>query len=389
MKHEIVDVDSHVQEPADTWTKRMSKQKWGDRIPQLREIDAADRMPMPVVNFFIDPKPKRVHSWTFYGELASPYPSTCHAVMPDRETLPARWEDVPRSVYDANERLKAMDQDGVDAQVLFPNGGLGSPAFGKEPDFEAAYVRAYNDMLVEEFSSISSRFIPLSQLPFSDIESTVSELRYATERGHRGFLMLSAPHQKGMPHMNSPYWDPLWAAAQEMQVPAHLHGGGGAIRMWIDPKPGISPRFSRAFSGTIGFNLQAQFMSNLLFSGIFERFPGLTFVVAESGIGWVPYVLEMCDHEWERCQLARHGHPIKPSDLFRQHCYVDFWYEQKGLAYRHLIGVDRIMWESDFPHPTSIWPESRRYIDASLEGVPDDERDLILWGNAKRVYHLE
>ena len=154
MKLEIVDVDSHVQEPRDTWTKRMSKQKWGDRIPQLREIDAAERRPM-MVKFLIDPKPKRVHSWTFYGELASPYPSTCHAVMPDRETLPARWEDVPPSVYDAHERLKAMDQEGIDAQVLYPNSGLGSPAFGRESDFEADYVRAYNDMLTEEFYSIS------------------------------------------------------------------------------------------------------------------------------------------------------------------------------------------------------------------------------------------
>ena len=119
-----------------------------------------------------------------------------------------------------------------------------------------------------------------------------------------------------------------------------------------------------------------------------NRFPGLQFVVAESGVGWVPYVLEMCDHEWERCRLSEHGHPTRPSELFRQHGHVDFWYEQKGLAYHHVIGADRIMWESDFPHPTSIWPNSSRYIEGSLGDVSPEDREKILAGNAKRVYRL-
>ena len=151
---------------------------------------------------------------------------------------------------------------------------------------------------------------------------------------------------------------------------------------------GLQTIHSRAFAGTIGFNLQAQFISYVLFSGILNRFPDLQFVVAESGVGWVPYVLEMCDHEWERCNLSEHGHPVRPSELFKGHGYVDFWYEQKGLAYHHVIGSDRIMWESDFPHPTSIWPNSSRYIEGSLGHVTQQEREMILAGNAKRVYRL-
>ena len=387
MDFKIIDVDAHVQEPADCWTNRMSEKKWGKRIPQLEEVSREERGTTPI-GYFLDPKPERVHRWTLDGQPHSPYPSTCHAVMPDRETLPSRWEDVPKSVYDARARLEAMDADGVDAEVFYPNVGLTFPFFGKAPDFESDCVRAYNDMQVEEWLDVSERFIPLTMLPFSDIEGTVDELRYTASRGHKGFLMLSAPHQKGLPHLIDSYWDPLWATAEEMQMPFHFHGGSGAIRMWIDPKPGLSPRFSRAFAGTIGFNLQAQFISYVLFSGILHRFPGLQFVVAESGVGWVPYVLEMCDHEWERCRLSEHGHPTRPSELFRKHGHVDFWYEQKGLAYHHVIGADRIMWESDFPHPTSIWPNSSRYIEGSLGDVSPEDREMILAGNAKRVYRL-
>ncbi len=325
------------------------------------------------------------------GNPGMSFPALCHAVTADKETLPARWEDVPASVYEAKARMKAMDQDGIDCAVLYPNvTGPSADAFqGTDPEYEAAAVRAYNDMLSEEFLAVNKeRFVALTVVPYSGIERTLGELLYANKRGHKGVIMTSAPHQRGLPYFNEPYWDPLWATAQDLDIPVHYHGSGGARRMRIDLMGGISPRRNRALTGSIGFNLQAQYMSNFLFSGVFDRYPRLNFVVAETGLGWMPYVLEACDYEWESCQLYKHGFARKPSEIFKQHVYVDFWYEQEGLRNRHFIGVDRIMWESDFPHPTSLYPESSKYVELSLKGVPENERRQILVENARKVYKL-
>ena len=200
--------------------------------------------------------------------------------------------------------------------------------------------------------------------------------------------MMSAPHQRGLPHFNDRYWDPLWKTCEELQIPVHFHGSGGAFGMWVEPVPGSSARRARALRGSAGFNLQAQFFSMMLFSGILDRYPKLDLVAAETGVGWVPYVLEACDYEWESCKLWEDGFARKPSDIFRTHCWVDFWYETVGLDYRHLIGINHIMWESDFPHPTNTWPDSDMYIERSLKGIPENEKRMLLVDNARQLYKL-
>ena len=137
-----------------------------------------------------------------------------------------------------------------------------------------------------------------------------------------------------------------------------------------------------------GFSTPAQFMPNLLFSGVLDRFPRLKWVSAETGLGWVNYILEGCDHEWERRHLWTEGIMTRPSELFRRQLYVYFWYEEAGIQQRHNIGIDNIMWESDYPHSTSTYPESWKFVERTLQGVPQDERDKMLYGNAVRLYKL-
>jgi len=276
-KFNRIDVDAHYQEKPDTWTSRMSAERWGNRIPHLEENSDGSQY------------------WLIDGTRRIERLASCVAVVPDRETVPPRWEEIPEIVYDPIARLGAMDRDEVDVQVLYPNitGGTGETFFDTEPDFEAGAVRAYNDYLAEEVLGASDRYVPLTVIPYSDIERTVEEVRYTTSRGHRGVIMLSAPHQRGKPHFNDRYWDPLWATCQDLGIPVNFHGSGGAPKMRIEILKGTSGRRSRALTGSIGFNLQAQFYANFLLSGILDRFPKLTFVCAESGIGWVPYLLEM------------------------------------------------------------------------------------------------
>ena len=115
-----------------------------------------------------------------------------------------------------------------------------------------------------------------------------------------------------------------------------------------------------ADGSTKGLASNIQVMSTLLYSGIFDRFPTLKFVSSESGLGWAPYLLETADHQWESQRLYKHGMPTKPSELFHRQCYINFWYEETGIALRHAIGIDNIMWESDFPHPHRLLPQLAR-----------------------------
>jgi predicted TIM-barrel fold metal-dependent hydrolase len=372
-EYKRIDVDTHCQEKPNTWTSRMSKSKWGDRIPQIREVDGKEM-------WLADGRPMS------RGGLAS-----CHGLMPDRLTLPTRWADVPSMIYTAEGRIKAMDMDGISAQVLFSNtsGPAGNAFIGKDPEFEKACTRSYNDYVTEEFYCVEpKRFIPLALLPLSTVEGAVAELEHAAEGGHRGFVMNSAPEQYGMPDLTDRYWDPLWAASQDLQMPPHFHGTGGARNQTFKPEPGATNSKFIAIITAATCGIQAQLCARFLFSGILERFPNLIFVGAESGIGWIPYVLESCDYEWERGKLYKEGLPRKPSDVFRQQCYVDFWYEQAGLQLRDYIGVDRILWESDFPHATSIFPEADKWLKWSFEGVPAEDQHKILVENPMRLYRL-
>ena len=130
-------------------------------------------------------------------------------------------------------------------------------------------------------------------------------------------------------------------------------------------------------------------MADLLLSGILERFPMLEVVSVESGLGWIPFLLEAADHQFKEQQLMREKIlSMKPSDYFHRQCYANFWFEEAGIKMRHLIGVENILWESDFPHSTSTWPESWNFIERTLKGVPQEERYPLMVGNAMKLYKM-
>jgi len=284
-----------------------------------------------------------------------------------------------------------MDQDGVAAEVLFPQAaGFGGGPFVSTqgpPDLRLACVRAYNDYLAEEWSDVSPRFVAQCLLPMWDVELAVAEVERAHDLGHRALVWTAVPHKFGFPHINERYWDPLWATLQERSMPVCLHIGSAGVES--DVWDGFQPmtRTSVASVNAISSNLQV--MCNIIFSGVLERFPRLSFISVESGLGWVPYMLETADHQYEAQQLWNEGMTIRPSEYFKRQCYVNFWYETIGVKLRHDIGVENILWEADFPHPTSTYPNSRQAIQESLAGVPAEEQALMLHGNAARVFGID
>ena len=370
MKILPISSDDHCWEKVDTWTSRVPV-RFRDECPQLRSAEEGDE-------------------WWYAGKVVRKLGTGCAAMRPKRDAVKS-WSDVPKAAYDALERLKCMDQDGVAAEVLFPQAaGFGGGPFVSTqgpPDLRLACVRAYNDYLAEEWSDVSPRFVAQCLLPMWDVELAVAEVERAHDLGHRALVWTAVPHKFGFPHINERYWDPLWATLQERSMPVCLHIGSAGVES--DVWDGFQPmtRTSVASVNAISSNLQV--MCNIIFSGVLERFPRLSFISVESGLGWVPYMLETADHQYEAQQLWNEGMTIRPSEYFKRQCYVNFWYETIGVKLRHDIGVENILWEADFPHPTSTYPNSRQAIQESLAGVPAEEQALMLHENAARVFGID
>jgi predicted TIM-barrel fold metal-dependent hydrolase len=219
----------------------------------------------------------------------------------------------------------------------------------------------------------------------------VAEVERAVKLGHRGVVMLAEPSltKEGLPCLNDAFWEPLWACCQGLGISVHWHGSAGLASQLSLPKwKGFTEREFHTVSTARLCATPAQLIPNLIFSGILDRYPRLKWVCAETGLGWVNYVLEACDHEWERRRLWEEGIRTRPSDLFRRQIYVDFWYEMAGIELRHTVGVDKIMWESDYPHIASTYPKSWSFVGQTLAGVPEAERKKMLYENALKLYGL-
>jgi uncharacterized protein len=375
IKHRLISADSHAGFDRTDFTDRMSAAKWGDRIPQVVEIKENG---------------KRIDRWAVYGKPRHNDVGNCPAVMGEPfPTYPKLWEEIPLTAYKPLERLKALDIDRVDAEVLFPNPPGGTFYEFGDAEFELDTVRAYNDALAE-WRRASDRYVPLTILPYlSSPEVIKKEVARVTGAGHRGVNLLGEMPE-GLPHITDSYWDPLWEVCQELELPIHFHGSAGlsagaSVRKWS----GYSPRQAHSAQTATSAVTPAQIIPQFIFSGITERFPGLMCVFPEAGVGGLNYVIAACDHEWESRRLWTEGILTRPSDIVRRQMYVNFWFEAEGIKLRHEIGIDNIMWESDFPHVASYYPRSWDEVERVLKGVPEDERRKMQYENAIRVYKID
>ena len=380
IKHGRISADSHAAFDRDAFTARMSAGKWGDRIPHIASAEK---------NGTVE------DGWTVYGKPPRGGPCNCPALMGEPfPHWPTRWEEVPRAAYDPEERLKALDIDGVDAEVLFPNPPGASYWSTGDAEFELDAIRAYNDIL-SDWVRISDRYWPLAGLPWLQEPTTIArEIERAVEGGHRGINVPARSDTRGLKTITDPRWDPLWDACQQLGVPVHFHGSVGLDQGWGSKATsngwsGYTVRQGHTVSTSLCPVGPSRIIPQLVFSGIPERFPRLKIVFAEEGIGGLMYAMAACDYEWESRRLWEDGITTRPSEVIRRQMYANFWFETEGLKMRDDIGVDNIMWESDFPHVTAYYPRSAEVADGMVEDVPDEERRKIMYENALRVYQVE
>jgi predicted TIM-barrel fold metal-dependent hydrolase len=384
-QYRVIDSDTHVIEPYDLWTSRLSVEKWGNLVPHVQWDD-------------------KLHedAWYFGDTRVSAAASAAQAgwaEFPPKH--PARLSDVDPATWEASARLKRMDEYGIWAQVLYPNVagfGAGKVLALNDPELMLGCIQAYNDFLAEYASVDPQRFIPIMALPMWDTKLCEKEIERCVALGHKGVIMTGEPTFWGLPKIADPHWDRLWATAQEAELSVNFHIGSGDMSIFDAAYEGAGPHANYA-----GFGVQfgignVRVIANLISGGVCHRFPSLNFVSVESGVGWLPFALDHLDWQWKNCGVPQE-HPeyeLLPSEYFKRQMYGCFWFETDTLLSTiDQIGPDRLLYESDFPHPTSMSPgpataavEPREYIAETLGDLSEDVRCKLLHDNAAALYHM-
>ncbi|HVU72666.1 MAG TPA: amidohydrolase family protein [Mycobacteriales bacterium] len=379
----VIDCDTHVVEHYDLWTSRVPS-KYGDKVPHV-EKDA-----------------NGVEWWMSGGKVLSPAAGLAIAGWNEPPPkFPATLDLVDPRIWQPEGRLEIMDAYGIHAEVLYPNvAGFGAGRYTDFGDMELALLllQAYNDWL-GDFRRVSDRYVPVMAVPFWDIDLSIKEMERCVAMGHKGMVFSQAPEDFGAPVLTDPHWDKLWAAAQEMKLSVNFHIGSGDATMMqmLHPSAGVHTNYA-SFPMTF-FLGNAKTIAMLIGGGICHRFPDLKFVSVESGIGWIPFCLQALDWMWTECGVAKE-HPeydLMPSDYFRRQIYGCFWFEHGPTleAAIDYLGDDNILYETDFPHPTSMSPGPassalvpREFINRNLSGLPHTTLRKILQDNAMKLYDL-
>jgi predicted TIM-barrel fold metal-dependent hydrolase len=376
----IIDADTHVTETPDLWTSR-APAGMRDRVPR------------------IETSSKGTQRWVLgdnRGVLANPG-MTATAGVGSFKNPPKNFEQMHPGAYDAQARLKYMDQMGIWAMVMYPNvGGFGAQQFLKldDPELMLTCVQIYNDWQTEWASADARRLLPITSIPFWDVGAAAKEVRRCASMGHRGILFTGEPQYFGQPLLGDPHWNPLWEAAVELDLPISFHVGSGDMTEGLLKNRVTAYGQAAAFTA-LAINILLQNgiqVSDLIMSGVLARYPSIKFVSVESGIGWIPFMLEAMDYQFQGNSVTEE-HPEfdrLPSEYFARNVYACYWFEQ--IAPRRLIdkiGADNILFETDFPHPTSLYGEEvHARIKGGLADCEESVRRNILWDNAQKLYKV-
>ena len=302
----------------------------------------------------------------------------------DRMASTGLYDDGNKGIRRLTEpelRLKDQDRDGVQAEVIY--GILGASARLNDHEAATEVLRIYNEWLADFCKASPDRLIGLANIPNHDMEVAVAEVKRAVKRGVRGLDVANRPD---MTPLWDPFWNPLWQIAHETGLPVHFHTIGSRSPDYTK----LAPKVGRAaFAAHItNFQMHMGYMlMSLIFSGALEHYPNLKIVIGEAGIGWIPYVLDHMDLEWED-QFKDLDLKMKPSGYWYRQCYATYQTDRVGIKLLDELGEDNVMWGSDFPHPDGIWPDSQEYLNRELGHLPAAVRRKITRDNAAKLYRL-
>ena len=288
--------------------------------------------------------------------------------------------------WDPHERLRDMDVDGVDAEVLYTEPSAGTMYYDLPGDGRRLAFEAFNTAALAFAAVDPRRLLPVYLIPVVDVDEAVAEVHRVAKGGARAVMLPLYPQDLGLPGWYDKRYDRLWSAIQETGMPISQHVGASSA-LWdvmkYDPTP------AKGIFQSLPPLHMAETIANWIVGGTLERFPGLRIVLVEAGLGWIPFFIARLDNMKKRHGWDRHGMLREtPSFYWKRQCAVTFEEDEFGVRNRHAIGVETLMWATDYPHPDSTGPHSQDVLKTHLEGVPLDEARAIIGGNAARLYRL-
>jgi predicted TIM-barrel fold metal-dependent hydrolase len=373
----LISVDDHVFEHSRVWLDRLPA-KFQDRAPRVVEDETG------------------FERWLLEGELVdhmdinSGLAAAAGLDPSERSYEPRRFSEMLPGLYDPIARLRDMEEDGVWVQTCFPTfARFAGTRFLRVADKELALdcVRAYNDFIIDEWCAAApGRFISLIILPLWDAAASVVEIERCSAKGARGITFPDSVTPLGLPSIYTGEWDTVFAAAADNELPLCLHFGSSGVT------PPVAEDAPQAVTTALfGITLYAS-MAELVMSRVFHTVPNLKVAYSEGGIGWFPYAIMRMDQVWEHYRYYNLERTInadvRPSDLVREHIYGCFIDDPVGIANRDFIGLDNILWESDYPHADSLFPHSRKNAERVFESVPDADVRKMVETNARRLFRI-
>jgi predicted TIM-barrel fold metal-dependent hydrolase len=379
--YRFISGDTHLEVPAQRWTCRVPE-KFRDRAPRtVRLANGAD-------GFLIEGQPVRENAFDLYGgkgrEAWGPFGQT--------------YESTPGTAS-AQDRLKCLDLDGMDGEVLFPPVVTGPRAWRNVQDDDAylALVRAYNEFVAEEYAAEApERLLAIGVIPVASLAEAIVEMDHCALLGLKGVMLSAFPSGRGYP---TPEDDVFWAEALKIRMPLTIHidldrsGPRSGPLMVYEKQAGVAD-----IAGQVARFAQRGAVNavQLILAGVFDRFPDLRILMAENQIGWVPTFMTVADERYDRhiywaqhllgFQALPNGHP---SDYVRRHVLWGFQRDPAGVELRHWMGVENLVWGSDFPHQESEYPHSLSVIEQNFRNVPESERHAMVCGNIATFLGLE
>ncbi len=368
----LVSVDDHVVEPPGMFDNHVPA-KWRDQAPRTMK------------------RPDGTDVWVYEDDEIPNIGLNAVAGRPPEEYNidPTRYDEIRPGCYDVHERVKDMNANGVLGSMCFPSfvqfcGQL----FSRSKDLETGLVmlKAYNDWHIDEWcGSHPGRFIPLSIPPIWDPRLMAEEVHRVAKKGCHAVTFSEDPAKLGWPHIFGGAWDPFFEACEEEETVICLHIGSSSTMLGLAEGAPIDVMITLTPLNAMNA------ATDLLWSPVLRKFPGLQFALSEGGIGWLPYWLERIDYVYQQHRFWTHqdfGDQL-PSQVARDHFTFCFISDAAGVDQRHGIGVDRITWECDYPHSDSTWPHSPESVTKQLDGVKDADIDKITHANAMRIFKYD
>lgn len=380
--YSVIDTDTHLTEPHDLWTAN-APVTYRDRVPTVKVVDG-------------------LQMWTVDGVVLG-RASASSVVHRDghrnrgMEFTTWNFDDAAIAAWDVDARLEMMDESGIFAHIIYPNAaGFGGQRFADLDDLVLKNMCAslYNDAMVEIQRNGRGRLFPMALMPWWDIEASVAEAERCAAMGLRGINMTSDPQQGGAPDLACRDWDPFWEVCEGLGLPVNFHIGASQNTFsWFgdSPWPSLDPDRKLGIGSSMMYLSNARVISNLIFCGLLERHPQLQFVSVESGIGWIPFLLEAIEHQFH--ETSADGFPdlsLTPLEYFQRNMYACYWFEKANIAHTiSVLGADRILFETDFPHPTCLFPDSMATAAPGLATLSEGDRRKVLQDNAASLYGIE